>query len=255
MQVTAIIPARYASTRLPGKPLALIGDKTMLQWVYEAAKDCTLIQRVIIATDDERILNHAKQFNAEAYLTKSDHQSGTDRIAELVEKLQIKGYIINVQGDQPFLDPDHLHRLISFTIKKQYPISTLYYQKTTDENNPNRVKLVINHQNKVLYFSRSSIPSIQKEKQHLIKTGSPSIQIKQKIHIGIYMLSAEILPELCKLPPSFLEKTERLEQLRWMENGYDIYAFESDQPGLSVDTKEDLEEANKMLKLNPEKSR
>ena len=229
--ITGIIPARYGSTRFPGKALAEIKGKTMIRRVYEQAAKA--LDKVIIATDDDRIASHAEAF-AEVVMTRSDHQSGTDRCAEVIEKLQIlNGYVINIQGDEPFIHPEQIEDLKE-VLQGTTEIATLI--KETDiveeRNNPNVVKVVINNQHEALYFSRHSIPYLRENKNQ-----GNTVYYK---HLGIYAYRVDVLARVAALRPGKLEMAESLEQLRWLENGFRIKVVETKYETVGIDTPEDL---------------
>ena len=227
-----IIPARYASTRLPGKPLADINGKSLIQRVVENASSITQADFILVATDDNRIFNHVNTFG-NALMTKPDHPTGTDRIRECLDQLKVKPeVIVNIQGDEPFLDPDLILNLVSCFDNSDCQIATAYHNVTEDEaGSPHTVKLVTDLQGKALYFSRSKIP--------FPKTADA----QYKSHMGVYAYKSEILQEITELSPSSLEVSESLEQLRWMENGYSIYCIESALPSIGIDTEDDLQKA------------
>jgi 3-deoxy-manno-octulosonate cytidylyltransferase (CMP-KDO synthetase) len=240
MKVLGIIPARYASTRFPAKPLADIGGKSMIQWVHSQASQATKISEVVVATDDQRIFDHVKSFGANVCMTSADHVSGTDRCFEALSKQAEKyDYVINVQGDEPFISPKQIDLLASlFDGKTQ--LATLA-KKIVDEEaltNPNVVKLVKSLAGEALYFSRHAIPYIRnaRAKPTFFK------------HIGMYGYRSDILNEITRLEVSELENAESLEQLRWLENGYRIKVAETEQETIGVDTPEDLEKAVEFLK-------
>ncbi|GLR18284.1 3-deoxy-manno-octulosonate cytidylyltransferase [Portibacter lacus] len=239
MTTAIIIPARYASTRLPGKALADINGKPLIQWVFEACKKVKNVDQVILATDHELVFNTAKSFGADAIMTSEDHKSGTDRCAEVAENLDCD-YIINVQGDEPFIDPNHLEAMNSYLYENpEIDILTLYHEISAASEilNPSNVKLTKTIDQKVLYFSRAVIPYKRNEQDN------PYYK-----HVGIYAFRKDVLLKLAKLKPSMLENTESLEQLRWLENGYNIYALEIQGTSIGVDTPDDLKEARNFLK-------
>lgn len=235
----AIIPARYASTRFPGKPLADIGGKTMIQRVYEQASKA--VGRVMVATDDERIRAEVARFGGEAVMTSALHRSGTDRAAEAFrERCGATGntVVINVQGDEPFVQPAQIRRLMDCFADGGVQIATLVKPVASHEElfNPNHVKVVRDLTGRALYFSRWPVPyqrNVPEEVWHERHTYFK--------HLGIYAYRADILAQLTALPPSALETAESLEQNRWLENGYVIHTAETDSEGLSIDTPEDLE--------------
>ena len=243
MNILAIIPARYASTRFPGKPLVLINGKTMIRNVYERVSE--IIDNVIIATDDYRIENEAKSFNANYVMTSKHHKSGTDRCAEALlnyEKLTNKKFdaVINIQGDEPFIEAEHITKVLNIIQKKETQIASLVKKIDTNEDifNPDKPKVVINKNNGAIYFSRSPIPYIRdtkKEDWHKRHTFYK--------HIGIYAYKCNVLSEITKLKQSSLEVAESLEQNRWIENNYTITIDYTELESLSIDTKEDLKKA------------
>lgn len=222
-----VIPARYGSTRFPGKPLALIKGRPMIQWVYEAARGARRLERVIVATDDERIVAACRGFGAEAVMTSPDLRSGTERVAEVSHNIDNK-IIINIQGDEPLLSSGLIDRLVEALQDPAVRMASLM-RRETDLSllaDPNRVKVVVDKAGWALYFSRSGLPS---------GAGDYFFQ-----HIGIYGYRKELLREFCAWPPTRLERTERLEQLRALENGVRIKMVETDHPALSVDVPQDI---------------
>jgi len=247
MKFLGIIPARYASTRFPGKPLADLMGKPMIQWVYERVAG--LLDRVVVATDDERILNAVRKRGGEALLTSPDHPSGTDRCLEAYLKLRTDyEVIINIQGDEPFIHPSQIELLKTAFQNPDTGIATLVKPFSSDDDfenlfNPNTPKVLLNSKGQAIYFSRSVIPYIR-GKHH-------SEWLKSHVfykHIGIYAYKPQILKEITSLPPSVLEKAESLEQLRWIENGYVIQAMITNEETIGIDTPEDLEKAVNLLK-------
>lgn len=240
MNILGIIPARYGSTRFPGKPLADIDGKTMIQRVYEQCIKSKRLSKVIIATDDERIFNHVKEFGGEAVMTSPQHQSGTDRCAEILKKAGVKDWyaVINIQGDEPYIHPEQIDLLCSTFDDGQTKISTLVKKiSSTDELfNHNNVKVVLNKKNEAIYFSRSPIPYNRNfPEQEWLKHSS------YYKHIGIYGYRVETLLEISELAKTNLEVTESLEQLRWIENAYVIKAAITSFDSIAIDTPEDLE--------------
>jgi len=234
-----IIPARYASSRFPGKPLVDIMGKTMIERVYEQAKKSTRLERVIVATDSELIYQAVLAFGGEVALTKEEHPSGTDRCAEVSQKLgwsqEANTVIINIQGDEPFIEPTQIDLLCTCFSEEAVKIATLVrkFSSAEDVVSPNTIKVALAKSGKALYFSRAAIP--------FIRDAALDVDYKHyNQHIGIYAYRAETLVALTHLKPSFLENTEKLEQLRWLENGYEIYTAHSIHESWSVDTPEDL---------------
>ena len=239
----AIIPARYASTRFPGKPLAVLGGKTVIQRVYEQVS--SVLDEVYVATDDQRIYDCVVSFGGRAVMTREDHKSGTDRIEEAVEKIQSSAdVIINVQGDEPFIQPSQRKTLMSLFDDSDTQIGTLGkpFESIEAVDNPNSPKMVTDNRGFALYFSRSVIPYIR-GKEHSDWFGEyPFLK-----HLGIYAYRREVLKEVTQLPQSSLEKAESLEQLRWLQNGYRIRVGLTDVETVGIDTPEDLQRAEEFL--------
>lgn len=237
-----IIPSRYASTRLPGKALLDIAGKSMIQRVYEACQASDEAIRVCIATDDERILQHAKSFQAEVFMTSPEHTSGTDRIAELADHFPDADYIINVQGDEPFIKAADILLMKKTLLAGKADICTLIRKMDPDEDpfNKNVVKVVIDKASYALYFSRSAIPYQDAEDAEYYQ------------HIGMYGFTRKALLEVTRLAPGRYEKKESLEQLRWLENGYKILTAETKVKHIGIDTPEDLERARQQMEGHPE---
>jgi len=238
MKVIGIIPARYASSRFPGKPLVDIGGKSMIQRVYEQVKNTSCLHEVIVATDDDRIAEHVKSFAGNVILTASSHQSGTDRCAEVIAKVSGFDIVINIQGDEPFINPLQIELLASCFDKEETQIATLVKKIHTEDElfNVNIPKVVRNIAGQAIYFSRQTIPYLRgiEQKNWLSKHSYFK-------HIGIYGYRTDVLKELTQLPISILEETEALEQLRWIEHGYTIQTAETEHETIAVDTQEDLE--------------
>jgi 3-deoxy-manno-octulosonate cytidylyltransferase (CMP-KDO synthetase) len=238
MKTLGIIPARFASTRFPGKPLVDIAGKSMIQRVYEQAKKCIHLSEVIVATDDDRIFKHVNDFGGNALMTSSDHQSGTDRCAEVALKYSEYDVIVNIQGDEPYIDPEQITKLISCFNDAGTQIATLIKKVSTNEelHNTNSPKVIVNNNSEAIYFSRSPLPHIRgQEPQNWLQ------YFTYFKHIGIYGYRANILQQITKLQVSSLEKAESLEQLRWIENGYKIKVAETEIETIAIDTPEDLE--------------
>lgn len=241
LQFLGIIPARYASSRFPGKPLADIFGKPMIQHVYERASEA--LETVYVATDDRRIYDAVMKFGGKAAMTSESHKSGTDRCAEaaeIAEKEQgvIFDAVLNVQGDEPFINPEQIEIVKSCFLDKETQIATLVKQITSSEDlfNENRPKVVLNTRMQALYFSRSAIP---------FKRGAggeswPNLHAYY-MHIGLYGFRRDILPKITLLPQSPLELAESLEQLRWLENGYTITVRITNDESFGIDTPEDLQ--------------
>lgn len=229
-----IIPARYASTRFPGKPLALIGGVPMIERVYRQAMKSDL-DRVLVATDDERIATCVRDFGGEAVMTDPLLSSGTDRCREALNSSKINtNLVVNIQGDEPMIDPNQINLVLDLLMNPTVKIATLISQATSQEevSNQNRVKVTIDKNGKALYFSRLPIP--------FAKNGEQKLE-NYHVHLGIYGFQAATLQALCNLENSALELSESLEQLRWLENGYSIYTAKTIDRADSVDTPEDLE--------------
>lgn len=242
-----IIPARYASSRFPGKPLADLGGKPVIQWVYEnAGKE---MEHLIVATDNEQIFEAVENFGGRVMMTSEKHRSGTDRCNEVITRLNKEGesydVILNIQGDEPFVNPDDLRKLRDMFLEPDTQIATLTIPIRNNEDlfNPNIVKLVCDASGYALYFSRQAIPYRRSVPEATWISGYPY----QK-HIGIYAYRSDILEKISRLEPSLLERAEILEQLRWLENGYRIRTANTLQENIGIDTPEDLDLARSMLK-------
>lgn len=236
----AIIPARYASTRFPGKPLVEIEGKTMIQRVVEQALQVKNLDKVVVATDDERIFLHVKKMGCEVMMTSENHQSGTDRCAEVAQKLKLKkdDIVINIQGDEPFIQPSQIADLLAFMQKKDTILIGTLAKKITDISfleNPNIVKVIFDADQKAIYFSRSAIPFLRGEKKENWLSKADFYK-----HVGMYAYRFSALEKITKLAPSRLELLESLEQLRWLENGFSIGINLTDLETIGIDTPEDL---------------
>ena len=247
MNFLGIIPARYASVRFPGKPLALLGSKPVIQWVYE--KSHLLLEHVYVATDDKRIYNTVTGFGGKAVMTSSEHPSGTDRCAEALNIISKHSginfkYVINIQGDEPFVQASQLQKLMDSFRDRNTEIATLAKKITSASEifDVNKPKVVFDKHHFALYFSRSPIPHIR----NLNREEWPGSHGFYK-HIGIYAYKTDILKKISHLPPSPLETAESLEQLRWLQNGYRIYVGETESENIGIDTPEDLERAKGMI--------
>lgn len=246
MKFIAIIPARYASTRFPGKPLADMKGKPMIQRVYEQVKKA--IDEVWVATDDFRIFEAVEAFGGKAVMTSPDHRSGTDRIQEAYSKIGKEfDVIINVQGDEPFIQPQQIEVLKNCFDSKDVELATLVKPFRKEDGfdvlfNANSPKVIINKKDEAIYFSRSIIPYIRDV--HHTEWLDKHVFYK---HIGMYAYRTDILNEITKLPPSSLEKAESLEQLRWIENGYRIRVGYTTLETIGIDTPEDMERALESL--------
>ena len=243
MKFIAVIPARYASTRFPGKPLAILGGKTVIQRVYEQAM--SVLPEVFVATDDERIFDAVASFGGKAVMTRADHKSGTDRIEEAVETIGTDAdVVINIQGDEPFVQPSQIETLMHLFDAPETQIGTLGKPFDTMEAvmNPNSPKIVTDRRGFALYFSRSVIPYIRGVEQGDWMRHYPFLK-----HLGVYAYRREVLAEVTRLPQGLLEKAESLEQLRWLENGYRIRVGLTDVETVGIDTPDDLLRAEQFL--------
>lgn len=243
MKHIAIIPARYASTRFPGKPLAILGGKTVIQRVYEQA--VSVLSEAWVATDDERIYQTVKEFGGRAVMTRADHKSGTDRIEEASEIINTNAdVIINIQGDEPFVQPSQIKALIQLFDNAETQIGTLGKRFDSIEAvcNPNSPKIVTDKQGFALYFSRSIIPHVRGVENKEWLNHFPYLK-----HLGLYAYRRDVLRQITQLPQSSLEKAESLEQLRWLENGYRIRVGLTDVETVGIDTPEDLQRAEEFL--------
>jgi 3-deoxy-manno-octulosonate cytidylyltransferase (CMP-KDO synthetase) len=242
MKIYAIIPARYGSSRFPGKPLALIAGKPMVQHVFQCAVNCPEISHVFVATDDVRIFECVNHFNGKAIMTRPDHKSGTDRIAEAAHQLGIRDddLIVNIQGDQPLFQSSVISELLTPLLKNSdIPMSTLKYRikESKDIKNPNIVKVVTDYNDFAIYFSRFPIPFYRDQQ-------SQPIHYK---HIGMYAYRKDFLITFNRLPEGLLEASEKLEQLRALENGYKIKVTETASNSLEVDRPEDIKKVEKEM--------
>jgi len=235
--VVIVIPARYGSSRLPGKPLLDIGGKPMIQHVYERAKEASFIDKVIVATDDQRIYDVVLKFGGECQMTDVNHSSGTDRLVEVSESVSASIYI-NLQGDEPLIHPDIIATLAKYMLDNEaVEVGTLCHSITEEESkNPNSVKVVVDNQNRALYFSRSPIPYPRSE-----------FVAKYLKHVGIYAYRREVLQNYNLLPSSMLEQSESLEQLRLLEAGLEIRVLQVDSAPSGVDTPECLEKVRSIV--------
>jgi 3-deoxy-manno-octulosonate cytidylyltransferase (CMP-KDO synthetase) len=245
--IIGIIPARYGSTRFPGKPLADIGGKSMIQRVLEQAWQAQSLDKVVVATDDERIAEAVLRLGGEAIMTRTDHPSGTDRcweaysrlIAEKEVKASGSDYIINIQGDEPFIDPEQINELAAIldgTVELATQMSSVDSAELL--HNPKEAKIIINARNEALYFSRAAIPYLWGL--------DPAVWHQHHAyhrHVGLYAYRADVLEKITELPPSPLEQAESLEQLRWLEAGYCIKLVETRFQTPSVDDPADIEKA------------
>jgi 3-deoxy-manno-octulosonate cytidylyltransferase (CMP-KDO synthetase) len=232
--ILAVIPARYHSTRFPGKPLARIASKPMLQHVWERARQAQRVGRVLVATDDERIAATVRGFGGEAELTRADHASGTERLAEVAARIEAELYV-NVQGDEPLIEPAAIDTAIEAILADaEVQVATLCTPvlQPKDIVDPNVVKVVRDFSDNALYFSRAPIPWVREQQEQ--------VAVRHWKHIGLYVYRREALLEFPTLPPGELERVEQLEQLRWLENGYRIRVAETPYDSVSVDVPEDV---------------
>jgi len=243
MKILGIIPARYASTRFPGKPLADVNGKPMIQCVYEQAKKCKSLTEVVVATDDKQIEGAVKKFKGKVVMTSHKHESGTDRCYEALTKVGGKyDAVINIQGDEPFIHPEQISKVANCFMDKNVQLATLVMKldNLNELTNPNTIKVIVSKKKEALYFSRAKIPYYRGEdfteglKRHTYFK-----------HVGIYGYRTDVLGEVTKLERSSLEIAESLEQLRWLENGYKIAVEFTDLESHSIDTPEDLKNALK----------
>ena len=246
MKFIGIIPARYASTRFPGKPLAMLAGKTVIQRVYEQV--ASVLDDACVATDDERILHHVESFGGKVVMTSSSHKSGTDRIAEAVKKVDGSfDVIVNIQGDEPFIHRSQIEEICRCFEDSQTQIATLGKPFSPEQGwesiaNPNSPKIVTDNQGYALYFSRSVIPFLRGQKQEHWPSLFPFLK-----HLGIYAYRKEVLEAITRLPQSSLEQAESLEQLRWLQNDYRIKVGITELETIGIDTPEDLARAEAYL--------
>jgi len=246
MRITAVIPARYNASRFPGKVLADLHGKPMIQWVYERTVQSPLLDRVLVATDDERILQAVTAFGGEAVMTRPDHASGTDRLAEIAGQLN-SDLIVNVQGDEPLISPRMISDVVSPLRRGSgFAMGTLMSRITTREEffDPNVVKVVTDRHGFALYFSRAPIPLQRDSPDGDAEDFSQTLAFR---HVGLYVYRRDFLQTFPKLSPTPLEKLERLEQLRALEHGFRIKVFRTDQICFGVDTPQDLENVKTIL--------
>lgn len=255
MKVLAVIPARYASTRFPGKPLALLAGKPIIDYAYCVAAGTPGVDRAVVATDDERIFAHVNETFGEGsvMMTSTEHRSGTDRCGEVMQTLARQGehydVVINLQGDEPFVQASQLQSLMACFANEATAIATLKTRITSSEElaSPNNVKVVCAADGRALYFSRQPIPYRRGEEfEHWLEAGA------YYKHVGIYAFRSQVLAEVCQLPQSMLECSEKLEQLRWLEAGYSIAVSETPCANIGIDTPEDLRAAENELKRTRE---
>jgi 3-deoxy-manno-octulosonate cytidylyltransferase (CMP-KDO synthetase) len=239
--VIAVIPARYASTRLPGKPLVEIAGKPMIQRVWERTREARRVVRVIVATDDERIVQAVEAFGGEARMTRADHRTGTERIAEVAVHVEASVYV-NVQGDEPLIDPAAIDAAVeALRSDDSVQVGTIAVPITApgDIMDPNVVKVVLDFDDNALYFSRAPIPWVR-DSEH-------RVHARHLKHLGLYVYRREALLEFPTLPQGDHERLEQLEQLRWLENGWKIRVAEVEHDSVSVDVPEDVARVEKLL--------
>lgn len=244
MKFIGIIPARYASTRFPGKPLALLGSKPVIQHVYE--KVAAVLEAAHVATDDERIYDVVKSFGGQVVMTRTDHKSGTDRIEEAIEKIGGEwDVVVNVQGDEPFVAKSQLDTICHCFDDPTTQIATLGkpFESMEAVQNPNSPKIVVDNMGFAMYFSRSVIPYVRGKEKSSWLTHYPFLK-----HLGIYAYRKDVLRQVTQLPQSSLEIAESLEQLRWLQNGFKIKVGTTDVETVGIDTPQDLERAEEFLK-------
>ena len=246
MRFIALIPARYASTRFPGKPLAMLGGKSVIQRVYEQVSQ--MVDETYVATDDQRIFDAVEAFGGKVVMTRSDHKSGTDRIEEAVEKIGGDyDVVVNVQGDEPFIQASQIETVCKCFDDPTTQIATLGKPFGNDMEaigNPNSPKIVVDKNGFALYFSRSIIPFVRGKETAEWPSSYPFLK-----HLGLYAYRRDVLREVTQLPQGMLEKAESLEQLRWLENGYRIRVGLTDTETVGIDTPADLERAEKFLEM------
>lgn len=239
MDILAVIPARYNSQRFPGKPLVMIDDRPMVQWVYEAAKSCPSFSKVVVATDSEAIADCVRSFGGAVEMTRNDHKTGTDRVAEVAQRYPEMGAIANVQGDQPFVTSKMLTELVTPYLQGDAPNMTTLacpLAQEADYFDPNIVKVLCDRNGRALYFSRSAIP--------YYRNPSPAPVFQ---HLGLYAFRRDFLAEYAKLTPTPLEHCEGLEQLRVLEHGYSIIVRKTQKAVLEINTPDDLLQAKSLV--------
>lgn len=238
MHIIAVIPARYAATRFPAKLMQMLGDKTVIRHTYENTVATGLFTDVLVVTDSDIIFREISSNGGKAVMSSKEHESGTDRIAEAVKEMNVD-VVINVQGDEPFVQKASLEKLCNMFTDGSVQVGSLMHILTDEQqiNDPNCVKVVVNKQMEALYFSRNAIPYKR----------DTSVQIKYFKHIGLYGYRKDILLQFTALPASLLEQTEKLEQLRLLENGFRIRMAVTEPVGVSIDTPADLEKAKQLL--------
>lgn len=237
MNIVAVIPARYAATRFPGKLMQVLGNKTIIHHVFDNAKQTGLFNDVFVVTDSDIIYQEIRKGGGKAIMSKKEHESGSDRVAEAIAELDVD-VVVNIQGDEPFIKKDPLDKLVQLFNDPSVQVGSLMRKISKEEaENPNNVKVVTDRSCNALYFSRSIIPF-----QRDVETSAEYF-----LHVGVYAYKKEALVSFTKWPQSVLEKTEKLEQLRYLENGIKIRMAETDYNNIAIDTPEDLEKAKRLL--------
>jgi 3-deoxy-manno-octulosonate cytidylyltransferase (CMP-KDO synthetase) len=240
VRILAVIPARYESQRFPGKPLVVLGDRPMVQWVYEAAKQSPLFADVVVATDSEKIADCVRGFGGAVVMTRSDHLTGTDRVAEVAANYGQMDVVVNVQGDQPFVTVEALQALVTPYLQGESPEMTTLgcpIDLNLDHHNPNTVKVLCDRNHHALYFSRAPIPYLR----------NSATELPVFHHLGLYAFRQDFLANYTQLAPTPFEQCEGLEQLRVLEYGYAIRVCQIDKPALEINTPEDLEQAKLLI--------
>ena len=241
MKILAVIPARYDSQRLPGKVLSKIGDRPMIQWIYQAAKSCSNFSKVVVATDNKIVADCVREFGGEVEMTRTDHTTGTDRVAEVARRYPDMSVIVNVQGDQPFVTPKILSQLVSPYLAGKLPEMTTVgcpLDMNLGYQDPNTVKVLCDRQNRAIYFSRASIPYFRN-----------TAEVPVFHHLGLYAFRQDFLTEYTTLKPTPLELAEGLEQLRAIEHGFAIQVCLTEQALLEVNTSDELLKAQQFMAL------
>lgn len=242
VRILGVIPARYASSRLPGKPLVDIGGKSMVQRVVEQVRRSSRLADVVVATDDQRIVDHVRGFGGRAVLTSAAHPSGTDRCWEAMEVVGKEKFdgVVNIQGDEPFIEPAQIDELCACLVQPGVSIATLAQVVTSDKDldDPGEVLITVDSSMNALYFSRAAIPFLRDP-----GTEARHSRFRYLKHVGLYAYSTEVLEKIVRMPPSSLELAESLEQLRWLENGVAVRVGLTEHPSFCVDTPEDLAQA------------
>ncbi len=236
--ILGVIPARYESSRFPGKPLVDIKGKSMVERVYEQCKKSHLLDEVLVATDDERIFSHVVMFGGKVEMTSSTHQSGTERVCEIAKNYPAYSHYVNIQGDEPFLDPAQIDLLCKTLTNSRLPIATLIkpLRHVSQLESRDTAKVVIDHEHNALYFSRLPIPY----NRNRTDTAQWVAKNMYYLHLGIYGFERKVLLEIPNMKPSMMEQAESLEQLRWLANGYKIRTAITQNNSISVDTPQDL---------------